>query len=197
MTSSRIRPTLGGLLLQHLIVFLICIVFPGLVTALAPASWIVLQRDGQAVQATMRTCVYFVVPFRVQTVDHVTAFHSREKASETRRERRYGRDTGNSVHVDGEGYLQVVGPEDSLAEVSVSPVSLPRVLDICTEFLDAQQPQSKRIFVISNWKFGGIMGGILTSFTALYVVGYSLTLAQYGLRWIQRFTTAGLGTPAK
>ncbi len=197
MTSSRLRPTLGGLLLQHLIVFLICIAFPGLVTALAPASWISLKRDGQSVKATMRTCVFFIVPYRVQTVEHVMAFDSREKGGETRRERRYGRDTGNSIHVDGEGYLQVIGREDSLAEVSVSPASLPRVVEICTDFLDAAQPTTKRIFVISNWKFGGIMGGVLTCFTALYVVGYSLTLSQYGLRWMKRLSTAGISTPPR
>ncbi len=43
MHSHENRPTFGGMLLQHVIVFLICVVFPGVVTLLLPATWLVYQ----------------------------------------------------------------------------------------------------------------------------------------------------------
>lgn len=176
------RPSLGGFVLQHLIVFLICVVFPGLVTLVAPASWLSFARDGERVHCTARTCMFFVVPFKVQRVDEVVAIGSRERAGGTRRKREYGRDTNQTVHVDGEGFLQIEGAAGQLAEVSVSPASLKQVVAKSQEFLNSTQSNRLTLFAIANWKFGGSMGGLLTMFTALYVVGYSLGLINWLLR---------------
>ena len=48
------------------------------------------------------------------------------------------------------------------------------VVEKSNEFLQSSQASSKTIFVIANWKSGALMGGVLTLFTALYVVGYTL-----------------------
>ena len=74
------RPTLGAMLLQHVIVFLICVVFPGLVTGLAPATWVSFDRSGATVAATTRTCLYFLVPYKIQHIEQVTSVSSRERA---------------------------------------------------------------------------------------------------------------------
>lgn len=168
------RPTLGGMILQHVIVFLICIVFPGLVTLVAPASWVTLECEQEVVRCTTRTCMFFVVPYKVQRVDHVTEISERERAGGTKRERKYGRDTGKIIHVDGEGFLQIKGDDNQFAEVSVSPASLESVVKNAEDFVKSKREGTITLFTIANWKFGGIMGGILTSFTALYVVGYTL-----------------------
>lgn len=168
------RPTLGGMILQHVIVFLICIVFPGLVTLVAPASWVTLECKQEVVRCTTRTCVFFVVPFKVQHVDHVTEISERERAGGTKRERKLGRDTGKTIHVDGEGFLLIKGLDNQFAEVSVSPASLESIVRQAEDFVQSKQDGSKTLFAIANWKFGGLMGGVLTSFTALYVVGYTL-----------------------
>ena len=42
-------PTRSGMLLQHLIVFLICVVFPGGVTLMASATWLTFERSGEVV----------------------------------------------------------------------------------------------------------------------------------------------------
>jgi len=153
--------------MQHVIVFLICIVFPGFTTMIAPASWLTFERTEEAVNCTARTCVYFVVPFKTQQVSGVTEISSRERAGRTERKRRHGRNTNEQVHVDGEGFLRIFGAGDQLIEVSVSPASLTGVVEKSIEFLQSSQARSKTIFVIANWKFGALMGGVLTLFTVL------------------------------
>ncbi len=188
MQISGKRPKLGEVLLQHVIVFLICVVFPGAVTFVAPSTWLTFQRgevgaSGEAgVACTARTCVFFVVPFKVQRVQQVTEVSFREREGGSQRQRKYGRDTNKYVHVDGEGFLRIQGTgEDQgtgeeFAEVSVSPASIENVANKANDFLKSDQAGSTTIFAIANWKFGGLMGGVLTMFTLLYVVGYSLSL---------------------
>ncbi len=122
--------------------------------------------------------MFFVVPFKTQRIEPVTAISERQRAGGTKKERKYGRDTNKVVHVDGEGFLQIHGDGDFYAEVSVSPASLHNVVEKSQRFLNAKQDGSTTIFAIANWKFGALMGGILTSFTALYVVGYTLKAIQ-------------------
>jgi hypothetical protein len=168
------QPTLGGMVLQHIFVFLICVVFPGLTTFVAPATWIKFERKQDEVHCTTRTCMFFVVPLKIQHVGSVTEITHRERAAGTRREQKHGRGTDKLIHVDGEGFLRIQGVGDAYAEVSVSPASLESVVSKSLDFLNSKQLRSKTIFTIANWKFGGLMGGVLTSFTALYVVGYTL-----------------------
>jgi hypothetical protein len=174
------RTTIVGMLLQHFIVFLICIVFPGLVTWMAPATWLTYDRSEDGVQCKATTCVYFVVPYKVQRVDHVTDIGSRERESKTEKQRKLGRTTGKTIHVDGEGFLLIHGAADQLAEVNVSPASLESKVERSKSFLNSGSEKSLTMFVIANWKFGGLMGGVLSSFTALCVVGYTLGF----LKWI-------------
>ncbi len=181
------RPTFGGLLLQHVIVFLICVVFPGGVTLMAPATWLTFERSQETVRCTARTCVFFVVPFKTQRVAQVTGVSNRARSGTTRRERINRRDTGKTIQVDGEGFLQIHGVGDRLVEVSVSPASLDSLIGKSNDFLSSTKQGSTTIFAIANWKFGAIMGGLLTSFTLLYVVGYSLGFLKWSLgflKWI-------------
>lgn len=180
MATPETRPTLGGMLLQHGIVFLICVVFPGLVTWMVPASWITFHRNEAGVRCKTYTCVYFVVPYRTQQVDQVTGISQREKSGRIEKQKRFGRTTNKTVNVQGEGFLHVQGVDDQDLEVSVSPASLASVVSKSEQFLASNQPSSTTIFAIANWKFGGIMGGVLTLFTLLYVVGYTLGL----LKWL-------------
>lgn len=172
-------PTFGGLLLQHLIVFLICIAFPGVVTLVAPATWIRMERSGDQVQCTTYTCMFFALPFKIQQVDHVSGIAQRERAGRTEKQRKHGRTTNRTVHVDGEGFLQIQGVDQQAIEISVSPASLDKVVAKCNDFLESTEASSTT-FAIANWKFGGLMGGLLTTFTILYVVGYTLGF----LKWI-------------
>ena len=108
--------------------------------------------------------------------------NSRKSSGRTERRRKFGSTTKENfaVKVDGEGFLQIHGIGDQLIEVSVSPASLETVAAKSNDFLASSKESSKTIFAMANWKFGAIMGGILTSFTLLYVVGYTLGF----LTWI-------------
>lgn len=178
------RPKLSEMLLQHAIVFVICVVFPGAVTLMAPSTWLTFQRGevgvrGEAgVNCTARTCMFFVVPFKVQRVQQVTEVSFRQREGGIERQRKYGRDTNKYVHVDGEGFLRIQGLGDQFAEVSVSPASIENVAGKANDFVKSNQAGSTTIFAIANWKFGGLMGGVLSMFTLLYVVGYSLSLVK-------------------
>jgi hypothetical protein len=178
MQISGKRPKLGEMLLQHVIVFLICVVFPGATTLMAPSTWLTFQRGEDGVSCTARTCMFFVVPFKVQRVQQVTEVTFRERAGGIERQRKYGRDTNKYVHVDGEGFLRIQGTGEQFAEVSVSPASIENVAGKANDFVKSNQAGSTTIFAIANWKFGGLMGGVLSMFTLLYVVGYSLTLVK-------------------
>ena len=185
------RPTLGGMLLQHVIVFLICVVFPGVVTLAAPATWITFERSGESVRCKTRTCAFFVVPFKIQQVDPVIEIGQRERSGRSERQREFGKTTDNTVHVDGEGFLQIHGAGDQLIEVSVSPASLKNVLGKSNDFLNSTDASSTTIFAIANWKFGGLMGGILTLFTLLYVVGYTLNFLALIITGLRRMLLPG------
>ena len=103
MQSYGNRPTLGGMLLQHLIVFLICVVFPGVVTLMVPATWLTFERTEEVVSCKTRTCVYFVVPFKIQHVDQVTEIGHRERAGRTERQREFGRTTKKMFTLTAKG----------------------------------------------------------------------------------------------
>jgi hypothetical protein len=165
--------------LQHVIVFLICVAFPGGVTWMAPATWIRFERGEEFVSSKSWTCVFFVVPFKTQQVEQVTSISSRERAGKTERQREFGKTTKKTVNVDGEGFLQIHGAAEEMVEISVSPASLENAVRRSQDFLTSTKESSITMFVIANWKFGGIMGGILTIFTLLYVVGYTLGLLQW------------------
>ena len=124
--------------------------------------------------------MFFVVPFKVQHENQVTGISDRERAGRTKQQREFGRTTKKTVHVDGEGFLEIHGVGDQLIEVSVSPASLGNVVGKANDFLSSTKEGSTTLFAIANWKFGALMGGILTSFTVLYVVGYTLGF----LKWI-------------
>jgi hypothetical protein len=184
------------MMLQHLIVFFICIVFPGLTTGMAPATWLTFERNDDGVRCTTRTCVFFVVPFRTQRVEHVTKIEHRERTGRTERQRSLGRTTDKTVHVDGEGFLQIHGLDNEFAEVSVSPASIKTVAAKATEFLNASSPNATTIFAIANWKFGAIMGGVLSLFTLLYVVGYSLEFLKFLLMTFKKIVLPRNGPPS-
>jgi hypothetical protein len=180
------RPTIGGIVLQHLIVFLICVVFPGGVTWMAPATWVTFNRSEDIVSCTTRTCVYFVVPYRVQRLDHVESIEQHERTGGRKREKKLGRFTGKTIEVDGEGFLEIHGPQEQWIEVSVSPASLEAVAGKASDFLASADKKSTTLFAIANWKFGGLMGGILTALTALYVFGYTFGLVKWVFTRLKR-----------
>lgn len=161
------------LVFQQLLALGVCVGVPALVTAIAPVSWVTLERQEGRVTAVAQTCLLFVVPFKTATVDPVTGFGDRFAAGTVTRERRPGPD--RETKSEDEGFLVIQGPGQS-AEVPVSPVSLDGVLDKANGFLEDPQAAELKLFVVANWKFSVIGGGLSSLLTVLYVVGVTVGL---------------------
>lgn len=171
------------LVFQQLLALGVCVGVPALVTAIAPVSWVTLERQEGRVTAVAQTCLLFVVPFKTATVDPVTGFGDRHVAGTVTRKRRPGPD--RETKSEDEGFLVIEGPGQS-AEVSVSPVSLDGVLDKANGFLEDSQAAELRLFVVANWKFSVIGGGLSSLLTVLYVVGVTLGLLMKFVGLIRR-----------
>lgn len=190
--AQKSKTTLLGWLGQQFIAFFFCVGFPGLVTAIAPASWLSFQRDGERVTATAKTCVFFVIPYRVQHVEYVAGVSDRIQFGGTSTTRRNGRT--ETTKADDEGFLQIKGGGESSAEVSVSPYSLKDVVERAGQFLEDPTQRELNLFVIANWKFGLIMGGFLSLFTVLYVVGVAMSVFNAVWKGLETLRSLGAAT---
>jgi hypothetical protein len=170
--SRRQKTTLGQLLLG----FLCCVVFPAFVTAIVPASWVHFQRTGNRVSATTKTCVFFVIPWKVQHVDRVVGIddHFIQGTLSTRRS---GESQRHQTRSEDESFLEIHGETDS-AEVPVSPFSIKGVVEKSKHFLESSDEPEMKFFVIANWKFGLLAGGLVSLLTALYLVGLLMLILQ-------------------
>jgi hypothetical protein len=175
--------SLRDLLLGHLIAFLFCVLFPALVTAIAPVSWIKFERQGGKVIARSRICTLFFIPYRSKTIDPVIGLGDDFIAGkyETRR-------TGNRERVrsEDEAFLLIHGKSDT-AKIPVSPASIKSVTAKAKAFLDDPNSTERRFFVVANWKFSIFAGGLISLLTVLYVVGITLSIIQSLRRLIMSF----------
>ncbi len=171
--SSSPQPTrslaarIGTFLFQQLLALAVFVGFPALVTAIAPVSWVTFERHDGRVTATTRTCLLFVVPYKHQTVEPVVGLGDRLVEGTYSRERRKGRD--RYTKSEDEGFLVIRGPGQTV-EVSVTPHNLESVVERSETFLDDPQARELKLFVVANWKFSMIVGGLLSLLTVLYVV---------------------------
>lgn len=159
----------------QIVALLFFVGFPALTTWGAPVSWLRFERSNNAVSATAKTCLFFVIPYKTQTVNPVVDIGDRTVAGTVRRERRPGRD--KAVKSEDQGYLVIQGPDQS-AEVLVTPFNLNTVEQKCNDFLDDPTAQELNLFVVANWKFSVIMGGLLSLLTVIYfgTIGFGLIL---------------------
>ncbi len=181
------KPSRGEMFLQHVVVFVICVLFPAVVTSYFPASWLTFYRTDDATHCTVRTCLFLVIPYQVRQVADLQSINFRKISGYSERASKNGRTTNEVVHVDGKGYLQLIGADGKIVEVSVSPASIQSVAQKANEFLHGRLPTSRTLFVVANWKFGMLMGGVLSCFTLLYVFGYSVELVKRFVRATSRW----------
>lgn len=181
MASSTTSKSPARLLASHLLGLLFCVGFPALVTAIAPVSWVRFHREGSHVTATAKTCLLFVVPYRTVVVDSPVHAGRRDvSGTYTRKKRGAGqRDIYNKS--EDEGFLVIEGAEQ-YAEVPVTPHNLTSVIEKSQAFLDDPQAKELKMFVVANWKFSVIAGGLVSLLTVLYVAGIVVTLAKALLR---------------
>lgn len=151
----------------QLVALAIFIGFPALWTAMAPVSWITYERHDGRVVAHTTTCLLFVIPFNRQTVDPVIGIGEHVLRGELHRQRQPGRD--KQTRSEDEGFLEIHGPEQT-AEVSVTPFNLKSVQERSVAFLNDPAAQKLTLFVVANWKFSVLGGGLISLLTVLYVL---------------------------
>lgn len=189
-TVKMPKATLLGVIGSQCIAFVVCVLIPGLVTAIAPVSWVKFQRSGDRVTARVQVCLFFVVPYKTTVVDPVSGIDNRQVSGTESRERRSGRHDRVTKSED-EGFLVIQGV-DQTAEVSVTPVDLKSVTERSEAFLKDAQATELKLFAVANWKFSVIAGGIATLLAAFYVVsivGWMFVAIYKGLRGSLRFAT--------
>lgn len=175
------KQTLKGKIFAHAFAWFFCIGFPAIVTAIAPVSWIKYERHGDHVTATAKTCLLFVIPYKTVTVDPVTGFGDRTKSGSVSVYRRSNGRHDDHVKAEDEGFLVIQGPNQK-AEVSVTPHDLESVQEKSDAFLNDPQATVLKLFVVANWKFSVIGGGLASSLLVLYLGGCVFAIGQWLLR---------------
>lgn len=192
---------LGGVVFSQLLALLVFVGVPAAVTAIAPVSRIHLERQAGQVSARTSSCLLFVIPFRVQTIAPVTGFDQRHvSGTVSAHSRRTNRD---DVKSEDQAWLVVVS-QDQRIEVPVSPADMPPVRKQAEEFLSNPQATELKLFVVANWKFSVIGGGLVSLLTVIYAgtiaIGLLLKLVHL-VQWLcgvpphRRLLAAALKTP--
>ena len=156
-------------LFAHAVLFVACVVFPAIVTAIAPVSWVVLTRYGDQVEARVKVCLIFIIPFHTESLLEVRSVDNHVRpgvceklgigdADDQRRE----------ITTESEGMLVLQGTDRDVV-VQVSPASLDRITRGTREFLEDKNLGELRFFAPANWKVSVIVGGLLCLLTLLYV----------------------------
>lgn len=175
MDSSSVndRPTSWGSYLGgHAIAFLFCVLFPGIVTAVAPVSWVSFQRHEGRTTARAQICLFFVIPYQTKSVDPVIGIDDRFVRGKVA-PRRPGREMGHQS--EDEAFLVIHG-DGKTVEVPVTPFNIQSVTERAQAFLSNPQATELRMTVVANWKFSILMGGLVSLLTVLYVVGICLSI---------------------
>ena len=163
--------------------FAIFVGIPALFTAIAPVSWIKFDRSAGQTRATTKTCLLFLIPYQSRTIESIDRISTRFVAGEYNEDsRRSGKDQTKS---EDQGFL-VIHSKDQTVEVSVSPVSLGTVSRQAQDFLDSSNEGPLELFVVANWKFSVIAGGLLCLLTVFYLVALSCDLVLkliHGIQW--------------
>jgi hypothetical protein len=152
--------------------------FPAFWTAAAPVSYVRLERHGDEVRASSKTCLLFFIPYRWQSVERVIGVNDRFRAGEVTRSSHR-----RATRTEDEAFLILHGAaEDDFLEVPVSPASINSRLDLAEQFLKDRTALELRLFCVSNWKFAIFAGGVISLLTVLWTVGTLLAIARWFLR---------------
>jgi hypothetical protein len=159
-------------LFSHVVLFIACVVFPALVTWIAPVSWISLTRKGERIEARVKVCLFFLVPFRTHELADVTGVEDHVRAGARQK---FGAgnadDQRRDITSESEGLLYLHGPTEETVVVQVSPASLDKTAREIRELISDQERARPelRFFSAANWKVSVIVGGIMCLFTLLYL----------------------------
>jgi len=174
--SKSVKKSLLSQILLSIVGFLFCVGMPALVTGVVPASTIKFERVGDRVTATTQTCIFYIIPYRTIHIDPVTGIDYDFISGGVTRERRSGQ-TDKYTQAEDKGVLVIQGPDQS-ASILVSPFNLESVRTKAKAFLNDAQARELKLFVMANWKFGLIFGGLATFLTLIYIGSFIFAFGQ-------------------
>ena len=187
------KTTLGSLILGALF----CFGLPAAFTAIAPVSYLHLERGAdKAVSAKAATCLFFCIPYRTQTLDKVTRADQRFHAGSYTSDRAGDTSERHQTKSEDEAYIVLQQGEPSAAapdqalpkiEVPISPASVKAQLALAQSFLKDESQTKLSLFCVSNWKFAIIGGGLTSLLAVLYVAGIVWSF----LAMLKRLATGG------
>ena len=187
------KTTLGSLIVGALF----CFGLPAAVTAIAPVSYLHLERwADKSVSAKAATCLFFCIPYRTQTLDNVTSADQRFHAGTYSSDRAGDAANHNRTKSEDEAFIvlhqgeQTPAAPDQAApkiEVPISPFSVKAKLALAQGFLKDESQTKLSLFCVANWKFSIIVGGLVSLLTVLYVVGIVWSF----LAMLKRLATGG------
>lgn len=175
-TSAATPRTLTGKIISHIIGLLFCVGLPAFVTAIAPVAWLKLNRQGEQVSAHADTCLLFFIPYKTRTIDSVTELDQRSQSGSYTRHRRSGPD--RYTQSEDQGFLILRGPAQEI-EVEVTPHDIDGVEEKVEAFMKDRSATELKLFLVANWKFSVIAGGLVSLLTLLYVGGAVFALVKF------------------
>ncbi len=188
------KRTWASLVFSHLFGLFVCFGIPAVVTAIAPVSWVTLQRTGDHVSARARVCLLFIVPFRTADINPVISVGKRTIAGTMGlTERRSGRRPDRYTKSEDEGFLVIQGPGRA-AEIPSTPHNLDSVLGKAEAFLQDPKATELQLFMPANWKFSVVAGGFVSLLTVMYLLGLSIALLKLLLRLLNPRRSEGIVT---
>ena len=165
--SRSLAARLASFLIHQSLALVVFVGFPAFVTGIAPVSWVHFTRHDDQVSATTQTCLLFLIPYKTTNVRSVVSIGDRIAQGTVTQERRSGQ-PNRRTKAEDEGFLVVQG-ENETVEVPVTPFNLESVVERSEAFLNDPQSTELRLFVVANWKFSIIAGGLVSLLTVLYV----------------------------
>lgn len=179
-------------LFLQMFALLVCFGVPALVTGIAPVSYIQFQREGERVTFQAKTCFYFLIPYKTVTLDPVVSVGRDTIAGSVTRYRRTGQ-RDKEVEAETQGFLVVRGKEEQEVQVPVTPHNLEAVVEKSRAFLTegTAVPATSRelkMFVVANWKFSVLCGGLAMLLPVLVVACFGIELVR---RVLGRGKTSG------
>lgn len=167
-SSMPARSSFGAMLFGHIVLFLFCVGLPAIFTAAAPLTSIQLTRESDGLHARVSKRLLFVVPFSRSRLHHVEAIDDQTVAGTRNPQRSSNSETSRSTQTESSGYLTIRG-ESGQAKIEVSPASIGQVRAKLDAFLADETRTRLHLLTIANWKFGVLLGGLLSLLTLFYI----------------------------
>jgi hypothetical protein len=158
---------------------------PGLITYVVPRTTIQLRRVNDHASAVITKHILLVVPIQTTTIESLMGVESRVTAEKTRRrltreDRQRGRSLGTTF-ADGSVLLWGNGHK---VQIQSNPDDAPVQAQRIQGFIDDPAAEPMMILATAPWTLTYLLGGILTGFTVLYVVGSFLAITRFLLQRI-------------